>query len=35
MNPLLDDKSPALTLRTHPEAVLNAARAFVDGHGCA
>ena len=31
MNPLLEDKSPALTLRERPEAVLAAARAFADG----
>jgi len=29
MNPLLDDKSPALTLRKDPEAVLDAASDFV------
>jgi hypothetical protein len=30
MNPDLEDKSPALTLRENPQAVLAAARAFVD-----
>jgi hypothetical protein len=30
MNPDLEDKSPALTLRENPQAVLAAARAFVE-----
>ena len=35
MNPLLDDKSPALSLRKHPQAVLAAARAFVESPNAA